>query len=140
MLVKTPGGKFVALDPTQPIPLGSTIDTKHGTIQLTAQQKAGAKPQTAQFFDGIFKITQTKTTTDLTLNETLAKCPKQRSATRRPRRSRRRASCGATGRARSAPAASTAPRPCAARSWLVQDSCAGTLTQVSKGACPSATR
>ena len=47
VLVKTPGGKFVALDPTKPIPLGSTIDTKDGTIQLTAQQKAGAKPQGA---------------------------------------------------------------------------------------------
>ena len=45
------------------------IDTRDGTVQLTSLQKKGAKPQTAKFFDGLFKLTQTKTTTDLTLNE-----------------------------------------------------------------------
>ena len=77
VLVKKPGSNtFVEVDATQGIPLGSTIDTTHGTIELTSQ-KTGGKPQTALFYDGQFKITQTKATTDLTLNQPLAACPKR---------------------------------------------------------------
>jgi hypothetical protein len=132
VLVKTPGGKFVALDPTKPIPLGSTIDTKNGTIQLTAQQKKNGKPQTAKFFDGIFKITQTKTTTDLTLNEALAKCPKSKSAhaaAKKPKTRKLWGNGSGSFRTRGQYSAATVR----GTEWLVQDSCSGTLTRVKKG-------
>jgi hypothetical protein len=133
VLVKTPGGKFVALDPTKPIPLGSTIDTKDGTIQLTAQQKANGTTQTAKFFDGIFKIGQTKTTTDLTLNEALAKCPKKKSAhaaaKKKPKTRKLWGDGSGSFRTRGQYSAATVR----GTRWLVQDSCAGTLTQVKKG-------
>jgi hypothetical protein len=134
VLVKTPGGKFVALDPTKPIPLGSTIDTKNGTIQLTAQQKKNGKTQTAKFFDGIFKITQTKTTTDLTLNEALAKCPKRKhaahaSAKKKPKSRKLWGNGSGSFRTRGQYSAATVR----GTEWLVQDSCSGTLTRVKKG-------
>ena len=133
VLVKTPGGKFVPLDPTKPIPLGSTIDTKHGTIRLTAQQKPGAKPQTANFFDGIFKITQTRTTTDLTLTEALAKCPKRShaavAAKKKPKTRKLWGDGSGSFRTRGQYSAATVR----GTRWLVRDSCAGTLTRVRKG-------
>jgi hypothetical protein len=134
VLVKTPGGKFVALDPTKPIPLGSTIDTKQGTIQLTAQQKKNGKTQTAKFFDGIFKITQTKTTTDLSLNEALAKCAKRKhaahaAAKKKPKTRKLWGSGSGSFRTRGQYSAATVR----GTEWLVQDSCSGTLTRVKKG-------
>jgi hypothetical protein len=132
VLVKTPGGKFVALDPTKPIPLGSTIDTKAGTILLTAQQTPGGKPQSAKFFDGIFKITQTKKTTDLTLNEALAKCPKRhaaRAAAKKPKTRKLWGDGSGSFRTRGQYSAATVR----GTRWLVQDSCSGTLTRVRKG-------
>jgi hypothetical protein len=132
VLVKTPGGKFVALDPTKPIPLGSTIDTKAGTILLTAQQTTNGKTQTAKFFDGIFKITQTKKTTDLTLNEALAKCPTKHAAHAAAKKPKTRKLWGdgsGSFRTRGQYSAATVR----GTRWLVQDSCSGTLTRVKKG-------
>ncbi len=134
VLVKTPGGKFVALDPSKPIPLGSTIDTKDGAILLTAQQKKNGKPQTAKFFDGIFKITQTRTTTDLTLNEALAKCAKRTTAhaaakKKKPKTRKLWGDGSGSFRTRGQYSAATVR----GTRWLVQDSCSGTLTKVSKG-------
>ena len=126
VLVKVPGKGFVELDATQSIPLGSTIDTKRGTISLTA--KTG---QTATFHDGIFKITQTKTTTDLTLTEALAKCPKQgaHAAAKKPRTRKLWGNGSGSFRTRGQYSAATVR----GTEWLVQDSCTGTLTRVKKG-------
>jgi hypothetical protein len=132
VLIKTPGGKFVALDPTKPIPLGSTIDTTDGAILLTAQQKKNGAPQTAKFFDGIFKVTQTKTTTDLTLNEALAKCATKSAhaaAKKKPKTRKLWGDGSGSFRTRGQYSAATVR----GTRWLVQDSCAGTLTQVKKG-------
>src|SRR4051794_11014812 len=126
VLVKVPGKGFVELDGTQSIPLGSTIDTKKGTISLTA--KAG---QTATFHDGIFKLTQTKTTTDLTLTEPLAKCPKKgaHAAAKKPKTRKLWGNGSGSFRTRGQYSAATVR----GTEWLVQDSCAGTLTRVRKG-------
>jgi hypothetical protein len=132
--VRRPGSNdFVDLDGTQGIPLGSTIDTKQGTVQLTSQQALGAKPQSANFFDGVFKIGQTKTTTDLTLNETLAKCPKAGKASggaKKPKTRKLWGNGSGSFRTRGQYSAATVR----GTEWLVQDSCAGTLTRVKKGA------
>ena len=135
VLVKTRGGKYVALDPGTPIPLGSTIDTRHGTIQLTAQQKKNGKTQTAKFFDGIFKITQTKKTTDLTLTQALAKCPKRKHSAhaaakkKKPKTRKLWGNGSGSFRTRGRYSAATVR----GTKWLVQDACSGTLTRVRKG-------
>ena len=48
--------KFVDLDATTDIPLGSEVDTKKGAIELTSVPKPGAPPEKAKFYDGIFKV------------------------------------------------------------------------------------
>jgi hypothetical protein len=126
VLVRKPGSKvFVEVDAAQGIPLGSTLDTKQGVVQLTA--KAG---QTARVYDGVFKVTQTKTTTDLTLNEPLAPCGKGAKAAAKKPKTRKLWGDG-TGafRTRGQYSAATVR----GTKWLVQDSCAGTLTKVAKG-------
>jgi hypothetical protein len=129
--VKRPGtNTFVELDGTQGIPVGSVVDTKAGRLELTALQKVGAVPEKALFYDGVFKVTQTKATTDLTLAEPLAKCGKSAGAAAKKAKTRKLWGNG-TGsfRTRGQYSAATVR----GTEWLVQDSCAGTLTQVKKG-------
>ena len=98
------------------IPVGTTVDTTKGRVTLTSAADGSGKTQTADFYEGIFRVSQTrgaKPITVLTLVET-AELPER--ARERGARRRRRASCGATAAVASAPTASTARRPCAARS------------------------
>jgi hypothetical protein len=135
ILVKKPGSNtFVEVDGTQGIPLGSTIDATHGTIQLTSQQTINGQPQTAQFYAGQFKITQTRTTTDLTLNQPLAPCSKRAkvaavAAKKKPKTRQLWGDGHGSFRTRGQYSAATVR----GTKWLVQDSCAGTLTRVAKG-------
>ena len=130
ILVKTPGGKFVPLDPTKPIPNGSEIDATHGKVELTALQKKGGALEKATFYDGIFKVTQTKTTTDLTLSQPLAPCGKRAAAAAKKPKTRKLWGDGSGSfRTRGQYSAATVR----GTRWLVQDSCKGTLTQVDQG-------
>jgi CSLREA domain-containing protein len=126
VLVKRPGGKgFVALDATQGIPLGSIVDARHGVIELTA--KAG---QTARFSEGIFKVTQSGGITELLLVEQLAPCGKRaRAAAKKPKTRKLWGEGTGSFRTRGRYSAATVR----GTKWLVQDSCAGTLTKVAKG-------
>ena len=59
--VRRPGSRdFVELDAAQGIPLGSTVDTKKGAVEIAAVPKAGAAPEKAKFSDGIFRLTQSR--------------------------------------------------------------------------------
>jgi hypothetical protein len=131
--VRRPGtNTFVVLDGAQGIPVGSTIDTRHGTVQLTALQKPAGKTETAIFYDGLFKLTQTSATTDLTLNEPLAPCPKggrAAAAAKKPKTRELWGSGHGSFRTRGTYSAATVR----GTKWLVQDSCAGTLTRVAQG-------
>jgi hypothetical protein len=124
---------FVDLDGTQGVPVGATVDTRHGTIRLTALQKPGGKTETATFFAGLFKLTQTRKTTDLTLNEPLAPCARRgrvaSAAKKKPKTRRLWGSGHGSFRTRGTYSAATVR----GTKWLVQDSCAGTLTRVAQG-------
>jgi hypothetical protein len=72
VLVRGRSRRYLPLDPNRPIPLGSTIDVKDGVVDLAAIVRKGGKVDHVLFSEGIFKVTQTRTTTDLTLVETLA--------------------------------------------------------------------
>jgi predicted outer membrane repeat protein len=127
VLVKRPGSKtFVALDATEAIPLGSTVDTRDGVIELS-----DGSGHTARFFGGIFKITKSGATIDLTLTEALAKCPKRgaHAAAKKPKTRKLWGDGSGSFRTRGQYSAATIR----GTRWLVQDSCAGTLTKVTKG-------
>ena len=60
-------------------------------------------------------------------------CPKGKKASRRRPRRRRRASCGATARASSAPRGKFSSATVRGTQWVVIDRCDGTLTRVTEG-------
>ena len=134
VLVKKPGAKgFVALDGSQGIPLGSTVDTRNGRVELTSVPKRGGAPEKAQFYDGIFKVTQPGAITQLQLVEALACGGKSAAATaaaKKPKTRKLWGSGSGSFRTRGQYSAATVR----GTTWLVQDSCSSTLTRVTKGA------
>jgi hypothetical protein len=133
--VRRPGSHtFVLLTATQGIPIGSTVDSRDGEVLLTAINKKGGTPRTARFFDGIFKITQSRTTTDLTLTQALASCRKTTASAaatkkRKPKTRKLWGNGSGSFRTRGQYSAATVR----GTEWLVEDSCSGTLTRVKHG-------
>ena len=126
VLVRRPGSRqFVELDATEGLPDGSTIDAKRGVVELTSGN------QTAQFRDGIFRINRRGSIVELTLTEQLAPCKRSgaRASAKKPK-SRKLWGKG-SGRFRTVGQYSAAT--IRGTRWLVQDSCAGTLTRVTEG-------
>ena len=77
--VKLPGAEqFVDLNATEGVPLGSTVDTKHGEIVLFSVPKAGAAPQSARFYEGIFTVTQAGSITNLRAQRAARALPEAR--------------------------------------------------------------
>jgi hypothetical protein len=129
VLVKRPGSStFVELDGAQGIPLGSTIDVKNGRIALTSVPKKGGKPETAEFYAGIFKLTQPGSITELRLVEALA-CGSAQAAAKKPKTRKLWGDGSGSFRTRGQYSAATVR----GTRWLVQDTCTSTLTRVQKG-------
>jgi hypothetical protein len=129
VLVKVPGtNRFVALTDGRQIPVGATLDATKGRVTLTAAGRNG-KTETADFCKGIFKVSQSKGYTVLTLTQKLS-CPKRRASAAAGKKSRRLWGSGkghfrTSGRLSSATVRGT--------TWLVQDTCTRTLTRVTQG-------
>jgi hypothetical protein len=123
----------VELDATAGIPLGSTVDTRHGVVLLTSLPKAGKPAQSARFYDGVFKVTQSAGVTDLTLNQPLASCAKAKgkasAAAKKPKTRKLWGDGSGSFRTKGQYSAATVR----GTNWLVQDSCTGTLTKVARG-------
>jgi hypothetical protein len=116
------------------VPLNQTIDARKGAVVLSSVGPDG-KVETAKFYDGMFKVSQTATTTDLTLNEPLALCSKKGrkasvSAGKKKPRSRK---LWGDGKGRFRTKGSYSAATVRGTKWLVQDTCAGTLTRVAQG-------
>jgi hypothetical protein len=125
--------KFVDLDATLGIPVGSTLDTKKGQVELTSVPKAGAPPEKATFFDGIFKVTQKSGITSLTLTEALASCPTRGKAAAAAAKPKKRKLWG-NGKGAFRTVGKYSAATVRGTKWLVEDSCSGTLTRVTQGA------
>jgi hypothetical protein len=132
-LIKLPGSKrFVPLDVTKGIPLGSIVDTRHSRVRLSAIRRAGQPIETALFYGGIFKVTQSSSVTQLRLVQKLTcAAPAKKASAARKRVSKRRLWGSGKGRFRTKGQYSSAT--VRGTKWLVQDSCAKTLTRVARG-------
>jgi hypothetical protein len=124
----------VNLDASQAIPLGSTVDARRGRVEIAAISRRGGPVERAIFYAGMFRITQSGGLTTLTLNERLARCPKTRAkrasaAAKRPKKRR----LWGNGKGRFRTKGRYAAATVRGTKWLVQDSCAGTLTRVTQG-------
>ncbi len=131
---RRPGGKaFVPLTAAAQIPVGSTIDTRKGTITITAAQGKG-KTASADFFDGLFKLTQTKgakPAATLALTEKLS-CPKRGKASAAAKKVKTRRLWG-SGHGRFTTKGAYSAATVRGTKWLVQDTCTATTTKVAKG-------
>ncbi|MDA0169683.1 VCBS repeat-containing protein [Solirubrobacter taibaiensis] len=128
--VKLPGRKnYVDLAQAQQLPVGTTVDTRKGTVEIKAAGSGG----TAKFFDGLFKISQTKgkrPLTTLTLTEALS-CPKGKKASASAKKKSRKLWGDGKGAFRTSGKYSAAT--VRGTKWLVTDRCDSTTTKVTQG-------
>jgi streptogramin lyase len=136
VLVRLPGtGRFLRLTGASTVPMGSTIDTTHGAIEVADVRDHTGRLQHGRFWGGTFRLTQARAKTARTVL-TLAPvvCP---TSARRP------AAAGAAvkvsrlwGRdnhGRFVTQGHSAIATVRGTAWLVRDTCAGTLVSVSRG-------
>jgi hypothetical protein len=132
--IKRPGSsRFVTLTAEAQIPVGSSIDTRNGRISITAAQGKG-RTATADFFDGLFKLTQNKGSkpiTTLTLTERLS-CPRKGSASAAAKKKKKRRLWG-DGKGRFRTKGEYSSATVRGTRWLTQDRCGSTLTRVVRG-------
>ena len=111
--------------------MGSTVDAKKGRVRITAETQQGKAPQRAEFYDGIFRITQTRTLVDLRLVEELD-CSSRRNASAAQRKPKKRKLWG-SGKGRFRTTGSYSAATVRGTTWLVEDTCTTTLTRVTEG-------
>jgi hypothetical protein len=133
--VRLPSGQLVNLGDLAEIPTGSVVDTRRGTVELTSAGAEG-KLDRARLWDGLFRATQTKGTrpvTDLKLVEKVdfGRCPRRGRASAAKKKPRR--SLWATGTGTFRTSGRRSANTVRGTTWLVQDTCAGTLTRVTSG-------
>ena len=127
--VKVPGSDaYRELSGAAEVPLGSTVDTKQGAVKLR-DSKGGE----AEFSAGIFKLSRAGGVTVLTLAEPLAACAKGRASAAAFKQAKSRKLWG-KGKGAFRTQGKYSAATVRGTTWLVQDSCAGTLTKVTQGA------
>jgi hypothetical protein len=122
--------RFVELAAGRQLPVGTIVDTRAGRVTLVAAGRGG----TADFFAGLFRISQTRGArplTTLTLTERLS-CPRRASAAQSRRKQTRKLWGDGRGRFRTVGRYSAAT--VRGTRWLTQDRCNSTLTRVRVGA------
>ena len=139
VLVKQPGGKFVALTGPTEIKIGSVVDTTHGAIKLIAGL-GGGKTNSANFNDGLFKIQQSRARnaymTLVLQGGNFGVCRGSRALSvfsvdaKRKRQVRR---LWGNGKGRFTTKGRYSSATVRGTHWLVQDRCDGTLTRVLRG-------
>jgi hypothetical protein len=135
------GVRFVPLEKTREIPVGSLLDTRRGTVRLTSARDTLGRTQTGSFASGLFQVLQSrkrsaKGLTDVVLKGgSFKRCGARRSsratASQRSRRTVRRLRSNARGRFRTRGRHSAAT--VRGTVWTTTDRCDGTLTKVRRG-------
>jgi hypothetical protein len=133
VLVERPGtNTFTPLTAATLVPVGSTLDTTHGTVRLTAAAAGKHGTHGGEFSAGEFRLAQARSgVTDLTLTGGTACAASAAASSRSPRRMRKlwgsaHGSFQTSGRY--AVAGDVGTR------WLTEDTCTGTLIRVAAGA------
>lgn len=121
--------RFVDLTEVDDVPLGSTVDTRSGRVELASVPSRSGALEKVQLYDGQFNVTQKGAITQFALNESLAACRRASAAAKKPKTRRLWGDGKGHFRTKGAYSAATVR----GTRWLVQDSCAGTLTRVTEG-------
>jgi CSLREA domain-containing protein len=133
--IKLPGSnRFILLEEGLQIPLGTIVDTLDGRATLVAASDKSGGTATADFYGGIFRLGQTKgakPVTTLKLTERLRCGAGGKAGTAAKRKSERRLWGDGKGRFRTEGRFSSAT--VRGTTWLVEDRCDSTLTEVRSG-------
>jgi hypothetical protein len=139
VLVKEPNSeKFVPLTGPTEIPVGSQVDTTHGTIKLIAGL-GGGRTNSANFNDGLFKILQKHAKNAyMTLllqggNFGICRTRALSALTVDAKRKRQVRRLWGNGKGRFTTKGRYSSATVRGTHWLVQDRCDGTLTRVLRG-------
>ena len=124
----------------QQVPVGTIVDTRKGRVTLVAAANKKGKTATAVFWDGIFKIKQSKgnrPVTTLKLTQKL-RCgsgkAKASTATKKKRkRGRRKRRLWGRGKGRFRTRGKYSAATVRGTKWLVEDRCTRTVTKVRRG-------
>jgi DNA-binding beta-propeller fold protein YncE len=123
--------RFVPLESVRELPLGSTLDTRRGRVEVATERRRRGRFQRGVFYGGLFKVRQradTRFLTDLVLGGALTSCPQgSASAARGSRKLWGNADGRFRTRGRHSSGAVRGTR------WLTVDRCDGTLTVVREG-------
>jgi CSLREA domain-containing protein len=134
--IKLPGtNTFVLLDEDTQIPVGTIVDTRKGRITLVAAANKNGGTAKADFYDGLFKVTQTKGTkpiTVLALVEKLTGCKANGKATAAKKKVKKRRLWG-DGKGRFQTKGKRSAATVVGTKWMVEDRCTSTLTKVARG-------
>jgi hypothetical protein len=135
--VKDDGGGFRSLRATQPIPVGSMVDATKGTVRLTSAANTDGATQTAEFYQGSFRITQTRGSrpiTELALTGKLS-CPTRKKGSRATASARRKKvrRLWGEGKGRFRTKGRYGAATVKGTKWLTEDRCGSTLVRVKRG-------
>ena len=130
-----PSRRFVELTDARQIPVGATLDTRRGRVNLLSAADRQGATQLAWFYEGVFKVGQTggsQPITNLTMAEQTARCPRSGRASSSQARKKTRKLWG-EGRGRFRTTGRFSSATVRGTRWLVTDRCDGTLTRVTQG-------
>ena len=140
VLVRLPGSpRFVVLTSSMQVPVGTVIDTTHGTVSLCSAADARGDVQCADFYEGIFRVTQAHPPlTDLRLVGPLDGCRAHRARHASAHLARARAHhverhLWGNGHGNFRTSGSYALAAVRGTFWLVQDHCDRTVVRVRRG-------
>ena len=125
--------KFVELKEGEQVPVGSVLDTTKGRVTLVAASDKSGGTATADFYDGIFEVGQTKGSKPITTLELVEKlsCATGKASAAAKRKKKRRLWGDGSGSFRTEGSYSSAT--VRGTKWLVEDQCKSTLTKVTRG-------
>jgi hypothetical protein len=135
--VKLPGKrkKSRRLREGEQLPNGTVVDTRRGRIGLIAAADKQGGIADADFYDGLFKLTQSKgkrPIVTLTLIEKLS-CKGASKAAHAAAKKKKKRRLWGDGKGRFRTKGSFSSATVRGTKWLVQDSCTSTLTRVKRG-------
>lgn len=135
--VRRPGSAaFRTLDPTRPVPVGTIVDARNGSVTIVAAKDLAGATQKATFAGGVFRVTQRRAkamTTVLTLRGALDCGSNRSTAVAAAAKKRRSRSLWGDGHGRFTTRGRNSHATVRGTRWGVTDRCDGTLTEVKRG-------
>ena len=123
--------RFVDLSSIDDIPLGATIDVKQGRIELASVPSRTARREKVQLYGGLFQVAQPRRDHRVHAQRAAGAVQEARARAAATKPKSRKLWGDGKGKFRTRGQYSAAT--VRGTQWLVQDSCAGTLTRVTQG-------